>query len=64
MCAKRKVDGKLPTDPSANEQKTSELTQSAGQSSGVVEDYIWTAMQHYAAELRAGNKPGQRVTQQ
>lgn len=62
MSAKRKNRAEKQHAANAANGKQRLAQAQAARASGSIgtEDYIWNAMQCYAAELRAGHKPGQR----
>lgn len=60
MSAKRKNQAgkQVPANAAAAKQQFARARQAHAKGTMCMEDYIWTAMQCYAAEMRAGNKPG------
>jgi hypothetical protein len=59
MRAKRKNQAgkQVPASATAAKQQFAQARQAHAKGTMCVEDYIWTAMQCYAAEMRGDNKP-------
>lgn len=62
MGAKRKnhTGKQIPASAAVAKQQFARARQAHAKGTMCMEDYIWTAMQCYAAEVRSGNKPSKQ----